>query len=74
MRTRIRSETARPIDSVSPRSDGLAHSEYLQTSEGYAAGNTTMAQVNGLYRETTPIDTSIVPPGRVISTSMMRQG
>lgn len=33
-----------------------------------------MAQTNGIQRESTPVDTSVVPPGRVISTSMMRQG
>ncbi len=33
-----------------------------------------MAQTNGIHREKTPVDTSVVPPGRVISTSMMKQG
>lgn len=34
----------------------------------------TMSQVNGIHREQTPVDTAVVPPGRVISSSMMRQG
>lgn len=47
-------------------------------SEEYADTPTKMAQTNGIgvgiVREQTPVDTSVVPPGRVISTSMMRHG
>lgn len=48
--------------------------ENNQSIEEYVDADSGMAQTNGMHRETTPIDTSIVPPGRVISTSMMRQG
>ena len=47
-------------------------------NEGYVDTPTIMAQTNGIavgmQREQTPVDTSMVSPGRVISTSMMRQG
>lgn len=48
--------------------------ESYQSIEEHASADSGMAQTNGIHRETTPVDTSIVPPGRVISTSMMRQG
>lgn len=44
------------------------------TKKDHVEVSTVMAQANGIYREATPVDTNIVPPGRVISTSMMRQG
>lgn len=46
------------------------------TEEEHVETPTKMAQTNGIsiQREQTPVDTNVVPPGRVISTSMMRQG
>lgn len=43
-------------------------------NEEHADTSKDMAQANGINRESTPVDTTVVPPGRVISTSMMRQG
>ena len=48
-----------------------------ERSEEYVRTPRKMAQINGNprdQRESTPVDMSVVPPGRVISTSMMRQG
>lgn len=47
---------------------------HRDTKKDHVEVSTVMAQANGIHREVTPVDTNIVPPGRVISTSMMRQG
>ncbi|KAK5940630.1 mother-specific HO expression [Knufia obscura] len=54
-------------------STNVAFTEASDKEEEYVDPSANMAQANGIHREKTPIDTSIVPPGRVISTSMMRQ-
>lgn len=48
--------------------------ESIDIEQEHAEVPSRMAQTNGIHRELTPTTTSIVPPGRVISTSMMRQG
>lgn len=48
-----------------------------ESAKEYAKAPTnplTMSQTNGIHREQTPVDTGIVPSGRVVSNSMMRQG
>ena len=48
--------------------------EKYQSTTEHVTADSGMAQTNGIHREITPVDTNIVPPGRVISTSMIRQG
>lgn len=79
MRTKSRPVVAVPAEVVRQRSRGIVvipSADPTRPSEEDAEAPVTMAQVNGIQREqreSTPIDTSVVPPGRVISTSMMRQ-
>ena len=56
------------------RTDSLiAEPDTINTVEEHVETSLDMAQPNGVHRQSTPIDTSVVPPGRVISSSMMRQ-
>lgn len=48
--------------------------EVEEEHEHYPASPSIMSQTNGIHREQTPVDTAVVPQGRVISNSMMRQG
>ncbi|KAK6367500.1 mother-specific HO expression [Lithohypha guttulata] len=50
-----------------------ADPESINVEQEHVEAPSRMAQTNGVHRELTPTTTSIVPPGRVISTSMMRQ-
>lgn len=55
----------------------LRRTETVETVKEHAdvpASHSTMSQANGIHREQTPIDTTIVPQGRVVSNSIMRQG